>query len=1124
MDLFDFEHDPKDVKMGFRLVRLEVYNWGTFDGKIWAMDLDGETSLLTGDVGSGKSTLVDALITLLVPPKKVTYNKAADASARERSLNSYIRGYYAQKRSQDGIGQPEALRDRNQYSVVLAVFGDENLGARVTLAQVFWYKDETGSPERFFVLGEKTLTIENHFSNFGNDIRSLRKRLSNDVYIHIYDDYPKYAEDFRRRFGISSLQAMDLFQQTISMKKVDSLTSFVRQNMLEQPGTEDDVQRLLEHFHDLDTAHSAVVRARKQEEMLLPLTALGESYFDAHSRQVVIEQMEGALSAWFAKEDKELREKALSSLESNLAQVKKDHEAIMEQKQANEESIEDVQRQLYQNGGDKVSVTEEKLDNASKALEACLKQRQQYEENAKGLSLEVPDTLTSFKENLEKLIALDKEEKQRELDIADAQSDNDSEIKALNNSIAMVENELSSLRSRKSSISADYIDLRQQICQDLDLAESELPFAGELMQVADGEEQWEGALERLLHGFGMSLLVPKLHYGEIIQWMEKHKVKQRVVYYSCEEYVEPVNFEDLSEDAACAKLDIRQDSPFKNWLMRELYQRYSHTCCETFKDFQREKFAITIKGQIKTQGRRHEKDDRYDLNDRRRYVLGFSNLKKIQALESELEDLQEAVKEAKRTEGRLKRQNGECRKKQLYINNLQLFKDFTLLDRVTLEKDMAEKKQLLAGLQEENATYMKLEKQLSQLKAERKDIDLQLQRIVVSLNNINYGIKSNKQGIEADEARLEQISEEEQQRIFPRISERAAQIFGEKQLSLDNQGEMKEMLAENLRSEREMTVRSKEEKGQQLVVMMQRFKAAFPEFGDELAAATEGLNDYRQLLTKLQTDALPRFEDKFRQLLRENTINRIALFREKLNNVCDVIKERIEMINHSLAEIDYSEGRYIQIECDNVADNDIKDFRSQLRSCVSGYSDGDENEAYSEEKFRQVEKIIERFRGRPECAEADKRWTARVTDVRNWFSFAASERWRETGEEYEHYTDSGGKSGGQKEKLAYTILAASLVYNFGLESKHKKINSFRFVVIDEAFLKSSDESARFGLELFQKMDLQLLVVTPLLKIGTIEPYVSHVGFVYQDDQKHKSYLRNLSIKQLQAQREEYAKG
>ena len=93
MDLFDFDHKPEDTKLGFRLVRLEVYNWGTFDEKIWSLDVDGETALLTGDVGSGKSTLVDALITLLVPPKKVTYNKAADASARERNLVSYVRGY-----------------------------------------------------------------------------------------------------------------------------------------------------------------------------------------------------------------------------------------------------------------------------------------------------------------------------------------------------------------------------------------------------------------------------------------------------------------------------------------------------------------------------------------------------------------------------------------------------------------------------------------------------------------------------------------------------------------------------------------------------------------------------------------------------------------------------------------------------------------------------------------------------------------------------------------------------------------------------------------------------------------------------------------------------------------------
>ena len=41
----------------------------------------GDTALLTGDIGSGKSTLVDALTTLLLPAHRISYNKAAGADA-----------------------------------------------------------------------------------------------------------------------------------------------------------------------------------------------------------------------------------------------------------------------------------------------------------------------------------------------------------------------------------------------------------------------------------------------------------------------------------------------------------------------------------------------------------------------------------------------------------------------------------------------------------------------------------------------------------------------------------------------------------------------------------------------------------------------------------------------------------------------------------------------------------------------------------------------------------------------------------------------------------------------------------------------------------------------------------
>lgn len=59
---------------GFRMERMEVYNWGTFNQRIWTICPMGGTSLLTGANGSGKSTVVDALLTLLVPFRKLTYN------------------------------------------------------------------------------------------------------------------------------------------------------------------------------------------------------------------------------------------------------------------------------------------------------------------------------------------------------------------------------------------------------------------------------------------------------------------------------------------------------------------------------------------------------------------------------------------------------------------------------------------------------------------------------------------------------------------------------------------------------------------------------------------------------------------------------------------------------------------------------------------------------------------------------------------------------------------------------------------------------------------------------------------------------------------------------------------
>lgn len=81
------------MKDGFYLKKFEIFNWGTFDNEVETFYLDDKITVVSGDNGSGKSTVVDALVSLLVPNKLRKYNlSATDGSAKKsRSEVSYVR-------------------------------------------------------------------------------------------------------------------------------------------------------------------------------------------------------------------------------------------------------------------------------------------------------------------------------------------------------------------------------------------------------------------------------------------------------------------------------------------------------------------------------------------------------------------------------------------------------------------------------------------------------------------------------------------------------------------------------------------------------------------------------------------------------------------------------------------------------------------------------------------------------------------------------------------------------------------------------------------------------------------------------------------------------------------------
>jgi uncharacterized protein YPO0396 len=202
--------------------------------------------------------------------------------------------------------------------------------------------------------------------------------------------------------------------------------------------------------------------------------------------------------------------------------------------------------------------------------------------------------------------------------------------------------------------------------------------------------------------------------------------------------------------------------------------------------------------------------------------------------------------------------------------------------------------------------------------------------------------------------------------------------------------------------------------GNKIVSLMGEFRAAYPVETGELDAAVEAADEYRDLHQRLTSDDLLRFQQQFKTYLNQNTIRDIAGFQSQLNKQAEVIRQRIATINESLVDVDYNPGRYIRLEAQLSPHVDIRDFRADLRACTEGAVSAEASDQYSEQKFLQVSRIIERFRGRDGQTEADRKWTRFVTDVRNWFIFSASERYREDDTEYEHYADSAGKSGGQR--------------------------------------------------------------------------------------------------------------
>lgn len=523
---------------GFKLDYLEVWNWGTFDKKVYHMNLHGNNSLLTGANASGKSTLIDALLTLMVPLKRQRfYNQSSGVEKKgNRTEESYFFGNYGNQQ-QEGAASTTTLRlrDKGARSVLLASFC--NVDKRVvTLFQVRYYTGE--ELKVLFGVARESLTIERDFSEFdlhGDWRKRLTKKYNTNETkrtIEFFDGPVAYGEKMITLFGMRSDKALTLFNQIVGVKVLDDLDSFIRTNMLEELPAEEKYQELKDNFQNLMEAKTNIDKVKEQIAQLEPINALTEELKEIDIRIVEMEQEKSVAAYWFAARTVDLCDEELVCCKSDLRKL----EDRLKELKVQKGELEQEQMRLT------VAIEKDEVGQQIREIEKEINQRvrirdnrkakaEEYDKLAKLVKMEQsPDVevfeinrATAKREKDALQVTIDRqlmEEKRQAQNRQDEISSNIEERMAT----------IRYLQQHKNNISGRVAEIRDEILEAVGATTEEIPFIGELICVKDDERDWEYSIERILHNFALRLVVPEKYYKQVNEYVNGHNLRGRIVY------------------------------------------------------------------------------------------------------------------------------------------------------------------------------------------------------------------------------------------------------------------------------------------------------------------------------------------------------------------------------------------------------------------------------------------------------------------------------------------------------------------------------------------------------------------------------------------------------------------
>lgn len=1090
----DIFNDQPQIKLS----ELSVYNWGSFHG-VHTAKIHPDGTLITGDNGAGKSTLIDGLMALLEPAGKASFNIAAAQGDRsDRSLLTYMRGSFGS--AEDGSRtKTQSKRNQSVVTGLRALYQFSN-DAEVTLCALFWTNQSTHSlsdVNKLYIVAKRNLTLTELLEQFGDgDVRKLRAYLRNDSRIAYSDvNFSEYQTMYRDVLMMENKNAPSLLSRALGLKKVDDLTALIRNLVLEPTDLQSDAKEIVANFNDLKATYEELQDTKNQQDHLKHLPK-HEKERQRYIEQVgLLKEERQALPIYYSKiQVKQLSEKLLV--------VEADKEQIEETLKDNgiriksiEQSIHELQKQYYHLGGNEIEKLEKDLERLKQSLEVNNNNARRYQGICRTLELSETLSFTQLESNQAKQAAHHVILKEQ-LDVLETQFNEISGKTYTKNEVFQeVRTEIKEITQLPdSNIPVNFQKMRLQLVESLDLKLENCPFIGELIDVKAEDKQWQGAIERALGGIRTTLLISDRYYPDVVKWLNHHYAGLHVRVQSVKH--EKIEAAQFIARGFLRKLEWKQH-PYRDWL-KSFLAKFDLTCVDSVNEFEHIEFAITKEGGIQKEKGRFEKKDLQKITDRRTWCLGFNNKSRLESLEEVARALSTELVELQNAQQQLNHNIKILEKKKSEWQRLLEFQWREINVPELLGEQQSIQKTLVV-LKDADGDLAKINQKLSEKKADHDHLVQQKEHLLGEKGKIENKIQS----ILSEQVKHQALSEE---LITEDVEKRIIAYIGEQSFKgSDDRDRIGRQYEEKLADRMEEISRLLSTINR--VMDTFRGKDKWQYITNDWPTDVDGLQYFLEYLAKLDRENLPALRDKFKARLTRHATQSLANFMTKMDSSREEIADRIKTINSVLKRTEFKEGSYLRLESKKDIYPHVIDFE-KLHQKILNESTSDDHE----KRYLLLQELVDIL---DKAANSNTLESLRLLDTRYQLSFIAKEIDQATEEVLDVLESSSGKSGGEKEAFAGTIVAASLAYVLTPEGFDRP--AYSTVFLDEAFSNTAEAVSRRVLRVFKALNIHVNLITPYKNITVAREAANSLLIIERDNVAHESRLCEVTWQEVDAQ-------